>query len=183
MKALCFLFALVLLALLSYFRGVSSEQTKPAALHTFQIVVFPSRPADGIAAHFRGHEAPNGGVEVASAALAHGSDDVLGGKGPVGALATQLASDSKNFITASHGSILPGLQARWVGMIPRVHQTQPGESRLYGRGQVEVLQILTPEERARRAELEEQILVGAHAAQLVKRSFWKLHGELGGRLR
>lgn len=48
----------------------------------------------------------DGGVQMMGAAFAHGGDDLVGRKGPVGALSAQPASDSENFITANHGSIL-----------------------------------------------------------------------------
>ena len=87
-----------------------SEQAKLAAPHAFQILVLSGTSAGGVAAHLGGDMSADGGIQVMGAAFAHGGDDLLGGKGPVGALTTQLAGDSENFVTASHASILHGMQ-------------------------------------------------------------------------
>lgn len=90
--------------------GVTSEQPKQTAPHAFQVLILPRPWADGIAAHLGGDVAADGGVQVAGAAFAHGGDDLLGRKGSFRALTTQLAGDSENFVTASHASIVHGLQ-------------------------------------------------------------------------
>ena len=86
------------------------EQPELTAPHAFQIVVLPSLRADGVAAHLGGHVATDGGVQMTRAALAHSGNDLLSGKDSVGAFTAQLAGDGKDFITASHASILHGLQ-------------------------------------------------------------------------
>ncbi len=89
---------------------MTSEQTKLPAPDAFQVLVFPCPGADGVAAHLGGHMTADGGVQMTGTAFAHGGDDLMGCKDSVGALSTQPAGHGENFITASHASIVHGLQ-------------------------------------------------------------------------